>query len=106
MRTLVLLLLSFLVPAVSAQTQQPSPSGRKLVHKVDPSYPEMARKVNLTGTVKVFAVVTPDGNVKAVEPVGGSPLLVQAAQDAISRWKFAPASSESKEMIELHFHPN
>ena len=89
-----------------AQNQQSSTeAGRKLIRRVDPSYPEMARRANLNGTVKVFAVVAPDGNVKAVEPVGGSPLLVQAAQDAISRWKFAPANTESKELVELHFHP-
>ena len=105
--SIVLLLLSCcFVPAGSAQTQQPSTeSARKLIRKVDPSYPEMARRVNMVGTVKVFAVVAPDGNVKAVEPVGGSPVLVQAAQEAVSRWKFAPASAESKELIELHFHP-
>jgi TonB family protein len=78
---------------------------RKIVHKVMPQYPEMARKVNLAGTVKVVALVAADGKVKAVQPVGGSPILIQAAQDAISQWKFAPASSESKESIELHFNP-
>jgi TonB family protein len=89
-----------------AQNPQPSTeSARKLIRKVEPSYPEMARRVNMAGTVKVFAVVAPDGNVKSVEPVGGSPVLVQAAQEAVSRWKFAPANAESKELIELHFHP-
>ncbi len=104
----VLLLLSCccFVPAAMAQTQQSSiESGRKLIRRVDPTYPEMARRMNLSGTVKVFAVVGPDGNVKSVEPVGGSPVLVQAAQAAVSRWKFAPAGAESKELVELHFHP-
>jgi membrane protein involved in colicin uptake len=61
--------------------------------------------MNIAGTVKVYAIIAPDGTVKSVEPVGGSPLLVQAAQDAISRWKFVPAAGESKELVELHFHP-
>lgn len=65
----------------------------------------MAKKMNIAGTVKVYAVVAPDGTVKTVEPVGGSPLLVQASEDAIKRWKYAPAASESKELIKLHFHP-
>ena len=102
---LLLLISCCCVPAGMAQSQQPAEGGRKLIRKVEPSYPEMARRVNMAGTVKVFAVVAPDGNVKAVEPVGGSPVLVQAAQEAVSRWKFAPASAESKELIELHFHP-
>lgn len=60
--------------------------------------------MNLGGTVKVVAVVAPDGSVKKVDPVGGSPILVQAAQSAISQWKYAPGS-ESKETVELHFTP-
>jgi TonB family protein len=70
---------------------------------MEPHYPEMAKKMNISGTVKVFAVVAPDGTVKAVEPVGGSPLLVQASQYAVKEWRFAPAAAESKELIELHF---
>jgi TonB family protein len=95
-----------IAPAEMAQSQQSSiEAGRKLVRRVDPRYPEMAKRMNLTGTVKVFAVVAPDGGVKSVEPVGGSPLLVQAAEEAIKQWKFAQASAESKELVELHFHP-
>jgi TonB family protein len=92
-------------PAGSAQSQQSSnESSRKLIRKVAPQYPEMARRMNLGGTVKVIAVVTPDGNVRKVEPVGGSPLLVEAAEHAISQWKFA-AGTESREAVELHFTP-
>jgi outer membrane biosynthesis protein TonB len=64
----------------------------------------MAKKMMLGGTVKVVAVIAADGNVKKVEPVGGSPLLVQAAQVAISQWKYT-AGPESRESIELHFTP-
>ncbi|MGP0021235.1 MAG: energy transducer TonB [Candidatus Sulfotelmatobacter sp.] len=102
---LFLLLSGVVGPAGTAQSQQSSTEVRKLVRKVDPVYPPMARKINLAGTVKVFAVVAADGTVKSVEPVGGSPVLVQAAQDAIRQWKFVPAPAESKELVELHFHP-
>lgn len=92
--------------AAWGQAQQSSnDSGRKLVRKVEPRYPELARKMNLGGTVKLIAVVAPDGAVKKVEPVGGSPLLVQAAESAITQWKFAPAGGESRETVELHFTP-
>lgn len=103
---LVLSISSLLGPVSTAAAQQiTSDNGRKLLKKVDPGYPEMARRVNLAGTVKVYAVVSPDGSVKSVEPVGGSPLLVQASQDAIRKWKFVPAPAESRELIELRFHP-
>ena len=101
---LVVLMCCITLPAL-AQRGQVSDTGRKLVRKVDPDYPEMARRVNLIGTVKVYALVAPDGTVKSVEPVGGSPLLVQSSQKAILQWKFAPAAGESKELVELHFHP-
>jgi TonB family protein len=94
-------------PAAAAQGQQsPSEAPRLVVRKIPPRYPEIARRMNISGTVKVFAVVAPDGRVKRVEPAGGHPLLIQAAQEAISQWRFAPATAESRELIELHFNPN
>jgi TonB family protein len=103
---LVLSLACCLGTAAWGQTQQSSgDTGRKLVRKIEPRYPEIARRMNLGGTVKLIAVVAPDGNVKKVEPVGGSPLLVQAAESAITQWKFAPAGGESRETVELHFTP-
>jgi TonB family protein len=95
----------WLEPVGSAQGQSPPDNVRRVVRKVDPTYPEMARRMNIAGIGKVNVVVAADGTVKAVEPVGGNPLLVQASVDAIKRWKFAPAPAESEELIELHFHP-
>jgi TonB family protein len=85
--------------------QQTSTDTRAVVRKVMPLYPDAARRINLSGTVKLLATVAPNGTVKAIQPMGGSPLLVQAAQEAVYRWQFAPASSESKIPIELHFNP-
>jgi len=61
--------------------------------------------MNLSGTVKVIAVVGADGEVKAVEPLGGSPVLPRAVEDAVAQWKFVPGG-ESKEPVELHFQPD
>ena len=110
MRTRYVLILFLLFsycfgPLRAAQGQQSSAGGsRRVVQKMSPVYPEIARKMNLAGTVKVVAVVTAEGTVKAVEPVGGSPVLLKAAEDAVAKWKFA-AGGESKELIELHFDP-
>jgi len=94
-----------LAPAVRAQNQQPSPeSGRRVVRKVAPQYPEAAKRMGLGGTVRVVALVGPDGSVKKVEPVGGSPILMQAAETAITQWKYAPGMA-SQESVELHFTP-
>jgi TonB family protein len=104
-RLLVLfLLISCLVAAGMGQSQASS-AERRVVRKALPSYPEIAKRMNLTGTVKVLATVAPDGTVKSVQPMGGSPVLIQAAEDAVYKWKFVPASAESKEPIELRFDP-
>jgi len=92
-------------PMGTAQGQQSSTENvRRIVRQTAPMYPELAKKMNLGGTVRVVAVVAPDGNVKSVEPMGGSPVLLKAAQDAVAKWKFAPGT-ESKEILELHFTP-
>jgi len=102
---LITALSSCVGPAAWAQSEQPSPdSGRKVVRRVAPQYPDAARRIGLGGTVKVIAVVASDGKVKKVEPVGGSPILVQAAESAIAQWKYAPGA-ESRENVELHFTP-
>jgi len=103
----LILLLSALTGSVSlAQNQQPSADGlRRIVRKAQPTYPEIAKRMNLSGTVRVIAVVATDGEVRSVEPLGGSPVLLKAAEDAVTKWKFA-AGPESKEIVELHFNPN
>jgi len=110
MRMRHILILVFVFPFffgdVGSAQNQPSAneSTRKVVRRVEPTYPPEAKKLNLGGTVRIIAVVAPDGNVKKVEPLGGSPLLVQAAQSAISQWKYVPGG-ESRETVELHFTP-
>jgi TonB family protein len=99
-----LLSVLILVPAASAQHEQ-TESNRKILNRVSPQYPQMARTMNLKGNVKAEAVVEPNGLVKSVEVKGGHPVLVRAAQDAIYKWKWAPASHETREPIEVKFDP-
>jgi TonB family protein len=103
---LIAIALSYsMAPVVRAQNQQLSPeSRRRVVRKVAPEYPLAAKRMGLGGTVRVVALVGTDGSVKKVEPVGGSPILMQAAQTAITQWKYAPGA-ESQESVELHFTP-
>ena len=84
---------------------QPNESGRIIIARVAPVYPDLARRMNLEGIVKVRVNVAPDGSAKATEVLGGNPLLAKSAQDAISRWKWAPAPHESVETVQLRFHP-
>jgi len=103
--TLFLLLSCWLGAGATSQSQQASSAGtRKVVQKTYPAYPEIAKRMNISGTVRVVASVLADGTVKSVEPLGGSPLLLRAAQDAVLKWRFSPGS-ESRETIELRFDP-
>ena len=78
---------------------------RKAKTKVSPAYPELARRMNITGTVKVLVVVAPNGSLKDTKIVGGNPLLVNAAMDALKKWKFEPADTESSGTVEFKFQP-
>jgi outer membrane biosynthesis protein TonB len=101
---LLLLFYSFGSAGTAQSQQTTTDTSRKIVRKLAPTYPDIARKMNLGGTVKVVAVVAADGAVKAVEPKGGSPILLKAAEDAVAQWKFA-SGGESKEVIEVRFAP-
>lgn len=80
---------------------------RKPKTKVAPAYPELARRMNITGVVKVLVVVAPNGSLKDTKVLGGNPLLVNAATDALKKWKFEPADTESSGTIEFKFQaPN
>ncbi len=85
--------------------QEQVEGARKIVNRVMPQYPEMARTMNLRGSVKAEALVKPNGVVKSVDVKGGHPVLVRAAQDAIYRWKWEPSAHETREPIEVRFDP-
>jgi len=78
---------------------------RKVRSKIAPSYPELARRINLRGSVKLFVVVLPNGNVKDTKVMGGNPILVNAAIDALKKWKFEPSPDETSGTIEFKFEP-
>ncbi|HEV2194901.1 MAG TPA: energy transducer TonB [Candidatus Acidoferrum sp.] len=86
-----------------AQSGSTDESKRKVKTKVSPVYPELARRMNVAGKVKIEVVISPDGHVKTTRVVGGHPLLVQACQDAVKEWKFAPASEETTQVVEFEF---
>ncbi len=92
-------------PGFSLAQEQPEAPPRKIVNKVMPVYPELASKMQIRGTVKLEVVVAPNGKPRFTQVVGGSPVLAKAAVDAIEKWKWGPAPAETKELIELNFHP-
>jgi len=83
----------------------PAQESRKVLSNPAPAYPEIARKLLLTGVVKVQIVIAPDGKIKSTQVIGGHPLLVKAVEDALKGWKYAPASTETSTQLEFNFHP-
>ncbi|HYL62621.1 MAG TPA: energy transducer TonB [Candidatus Methylomirabilis sp.] len=95
-RCVLVLAFSFLVLffCVGGQGQE----NRKLIKKVDPVYPDLARKMNMTGTVKVEITVAADGSVSEVKTLGGNPVLAAAVEDAVKQWKYASGPAETKKL--------
>ena len=90
---------------VGAQQVQNDEILRRAKSKVQPSYPELAKKMNIAGTVKIEVVVSPNGTVKDARVVGGHPVLAGAALDAAKKWRFEPAPGESSGVIDFKFEP-
>lgn len=88
-----------------AQNTQSEEIVRRAKNKVAPVYPELAHKMNISGTVKIEVVVAPNGTVKQARIVGGHPVLATAALDAAKKWKFEPSSADSTGIIDFKFEP-
>ncbi len=86
-----------------AQSGTTDEGKRKVKTRVTPVYPELAKRMNVTGKVKIEVIIAPDGRVKSTRAIGGHPLLVQSCQDAVKEWKFMPAPEESTQVVEFDF---
>jgi TonB family protein len=90
---------------MSAQDGASDTAKRKVRTRVTPDYPPLAKQMNVTGKVKIEATVAADGHVTSTRVVGGSPLLVNAALDALKKWHFEPGPKETTEIVEFAFSP-
>ena len=93
-----ILLVIVLVASTIAADQE-----RRVVHREDPEYPQMARKLNLHGVVNLKIWINPDGAVRRVEYIGGHPVLAEAALKAVKTWKYQPAAQETTVVVEVRF---
>lgn len=88
------------VPVLHAQHGH---NPRRVIERAVPAYPDLARRMNLRGSVRLELSVLPSGTVKSTKVLGGNPVLAQAAQEAVRRWKYETATEESVEQVELRF---
>jgi protein TonB len=83
----------------------------RVLSRVDPEYPKLARQAGASGVVELEATITADGKVKNVRVVRGNSMLQKAALDAVSQWRYLPATLngkpvESPVQVKLNFMPN
>ena len=67
-----------------------------LIKSVPPVYPDMARNQRVSGDVQIDALIDAEGNVSSMKVLSGSPLLHQAALNALKQWKYQPAELDGK----------
>ena len=109
-RRLAALILSITIGALlalstgSAQTIKAT-GERKVISRVAVTYPKLAQQMRLRGTVKVRATVAPTGKVVMTELIGGSPVFVPYALNAVSLLKWEPGPKETTEIVEIDFVP-
>lgn len=99
MRGLRLWAMGLLVAAVcTASAEQ-----RAVKSRVAPVYPEVAKRMRISGVVKLEATVDADGKVTEVKTVSGNHMLSIAAEDAVRKWKFVSAPATSTEDLDIKF---
>ena len=76
---------------VSPETMQ-----MRIVSKVEPEYPEEARRMGKQGLAVLDIVVAPDGTVQRLRPVWGDELMLKSAAAAVASWKFEPYLSSGQ----------
>ncbi len=62
-----------------------------VVRKVEPVYPEPARRGRIQGVVVFRAVINESGDVESIQTLRGVPFLTEAALEAVRQWKYKPA---------------
>jgi periplasmic protein TonB len=77
-------------PTVSRVRVGGAVQAAKLVNRVQPIYPPLARQTRISGTVRLHAIIGKDGTVQQLTVESGHPLLVQAALDAVRQWRYQP----------------
>jgi protein TonB len=62
----------------------------KLLNRVQPVYPPLAKQARIQGNVVLHAIIAKDGSIQELQVLSGHPLLVQAALDAVRQWRYQP----------------
>jgi len=103
---LTLLLLLAPVSLSTAQVARVERPSRKIVRTSEPDYPKIVKHAHIGGSVRLNVTVLASGDVAKVEILGGNPIFVESATKAVLKWKYAPATSQTKEEVQINFTPD
>ncbi|ADV81228.1 energy transducer TonB [Terriglobus saanensis] len=97
MRRFGILAVLLLTSALQAQDTPTNPAhvpggvvGGLLVSKVNPVYPQEARRGHILGTVVMHAIISKTGDVEDLTVLSGPEELRQPSLDAVRQWKYRP----------------
>ena len=94
------------VNSAAAQSGAEGSSDRKVLTRVEPTYPETLKRLYIGGAVRVEVLVAANGTVEGTALIGGNPILGQSAMKAIKQWKYAPAKAQEKLVVRMEFDPH
>jgi len=78
------------VAAIRRVTEGGLVNPARLIYRVEPRYPQLARISRIEGVVKLRGVIAIDGNIAELAVESGHPLLAPAALEAVRQWRYAP----------------
>ena len=76
---------------------------RGVLQKVAPVYPEIAKRMRISGEVQIEVTVDATGKVTATKPVSGNHMLSDAAAEAVKKWKFEPGDGIATLVVTINF---
>ena len=62
----------------------------KILRKVIPLYPPLARAARISGVVRLIGTIGKDGTIQNLQIVSGHPMLARAAVEAVEQWVYKP----------------
>jgi TonB family protein len=96
----------FQIAALALIVMMALPAGaedRAVKNKVPPIYPELAKRMKISGTVNIEATVDSNGKVSDAKMTSGNKILAPAAEDAVRKWTFAPGAGTAKVNVDVSF---
>ena len=97
------LIVLFLMHTASVHAQN---TPRTVIARTRPTYPALAIRMHISGSVIVTANIKPDGTVANARATSGHALLQGPAEQAVRQWRFSPSNSPSDTIVEVRFVPD